>query len=302
MQNLIKTCPKCHTEHVKPGMYCSRHCANSRTSTEETNKKRSISCKISGKNFWDNNPKAAELRAARKKTYFCKKCNTNEVLKNNRICQDCKPVRNKKTQCQKNKNQRNKQVLINDGNLPKSSIVTIPEFGIPGKGATLEKELERRRKIKEKAKLNNGGYRKGSGRGKKGWYKGIFCDSSWELAFVLWCELHKINLERNQQKFNYCYNNKVYKYLPDFIINGNFIEIKGYLSPQNIEKIKQFPHDLYKLEVYTEKELMPILKLVTRLYGKDYTRLYEHEESESDKRTDLVLKTSGAPEGFAGQD
>lgn len=30
-----------------------------------------------------------------------------------------------------------------------------------------------------------GGLRVGSGRGKKGWYKGIHCDSSWELAFVV---------------------------------------------------------------------------------------------------------------------
>ena len=32
-----------------------------------------------------------------------------------------------------------------------------------------------------------GGYKPGSGRGKQGWYKGYWCDSSWELAFVMYC-------------------------------------------------------------------------------------------------------------------
>ncbi len=30
-----KTCPKCETEHKKPGKFCSRACANSRQWTEE---------------------------------------------------------------------------------------------------------------------------------------------------------------------------------------------------------------------------------------------------------------------------
>lgn len=29
-----------------------------------------------------------------------------------------------------------------------------------------------------------GGYKPGSGRGKKGWYKGFFCDSSWDMAVI----------------------------------------------------------------------------------------------------------------------
>jgi hypothetical protein len=32
---MSKLCPKCHTTHNKPGIFCSRKCANSRTITEE---------------------------------------------------------------------------------------------------------------------------------------------------------------------------------------------------------------------------------------------------------------------------
>lgn len=39
----MKECPKCGERHQKPGTYCSRSCANSRTWSEEEKKKRSIS-------------------------------------------------------------------------------------------------------------------------------------------------------------------------------------------------------------------------------------------------------------------
>ena len=41
----MKNCPKCNNEHNKPGIFCSRSCANSRTWSDETNLKRSITSK-----------------------------------------------------------------------------------------------------------------------------------------------------------------------------------------------------------------------------------------------------------------
>jgi hypothetical protein len=41
----MKLCPKCNTPHEKPGMFCSRSCANSRVQTEEIKKKKSDSVK-----------------------------------------------------------------------------------------------------------------------------------------------------------------------------------------------------------------------------------------------------------------
>ena len=35
----MQICPKCNKEHNKPGTYCSRSCANTRTHTEETKRK-----------------------------------------------------------------------------------------------------------------------------------------------------------------------------------------------------------------------------------------------------------------------
>ena len=88
-----------------------------------------------------------------------------------------------------------------------------------GKASTDEKEKERRNKISKFAKERGfGGYVKNSGRGKKGWYNGYWCDSSWELAWVIYNLEHNINFKRNDEKFKYVFNEKIMNYLPDFKI------------------------------------------------------------------------------------
>lgn len=140
-----------------------------------------------------------------------------------------------------------------------------------GRASTDEKEAERIRKISEKAKINNGGLRKGSGRGKKGRYKGYWCDSSWELAFVIYNLDHGIEFKRNTQGFEYEFNDKMRKYYPDFIIDGCYYEIKGYLSEQNLEKINSFD---YNLKVIDKEGIQKYLSYVENKYGKDFIKLY----------------------------
>jgi hypothetical protein len=38
----MKDCPNCTKNHEKPGIYCSRHCANSRTWSQEDKDKKSV--------------------------------------------------------------------------------------------------------------------------------------------------------------------------------------------------------------------------------------------------------------------
>lgn len=140
-----------------------------------------------------------------------------------------------------------------------------------GKAKTIEGELERIRKITEKAKLNNGGYRCGSGRGKKGWYKGIFCDSSWELAYVIYCLDHNIDIRRNTEKRQYVWEDKVKSYIPDFIVGGNIVEIKGYNSEQWEAKLNANPD----IQVLYGKDLIEVFEYVNEKYGKDFINLYE---------------------------
>lgn len=148
-----------------------------------------------------------------------------------------------------------------------------------GKALTEEKELERKKKISESMKKNplSGGLRKGSGRGKKGWYKGYWCDSSWELAWVIYNIENGIKFERNHLGFEYEYKNQKRKYHPDFIVSNTFYEIKGRRSfekmdEENKEKIRQFKNNLV---ILYEKQMKPYLNYVIDKYGKDFIHLYE---------------------------
>lgn len=140
-----------------------------------------------------------------------------------------------------------------------------------GTARTVEAENERRKKIQEKAKVKNGGYRQGSGRGKKGWYKDFFCDSSWELAYVVYCLDHNIDIKRNTEKRKYLWNGLVRNYIPDFIVEGSLTEVKGYKTEQWLAKLEANPD----VKVLYEKDLKPILEYVKNKYGKDFISLYE---------------------------
>lgn len=132
---------------------------------------------------------------------------------------------------------------------------------------------ELRKKRSEIALTNKyGGYKQGSGRGKHGWYKGYWCDSSWELAFVIFNLEHNINFERNTKKFEYIWKDKVYRWIPDFIINNVYYEIKGFSTLQNEAKFICFNHPL---KILYKNDMVNIIKYVVDKYGKDFISLYE---------------------------
>lgn len=109
---------------------------------------------------------------------------------------------------------------------------------------------------------------------KRGWYKGYWCDSGFELAFVVYNLEHNIPFTRNVEKFPYTYNKKKYKWIPDFIMkDGSYIEIKGRENAQTRAKYKDFPHPL---TVMYQKDLEYIFKYVKEKYGVRFYHLYEH--------------------------
>lgn len=122
-----------------------------------------------------------------------------------------------------------------------------------------------------------GGLRQGSGRGKRGWYKGFWCDSSWELAYVIWNLEHNIKIKRNKEPFEYCFNGQLRKYYPDFILeDGIYVEIKGYYTKQTREKIDAFPKNrtLLLIDKHSIKEY---IDYAVNKYGKDFYNLYENK-------------------------
>lgn len=213
----MKKCPKCGEEHDKPGLFCSRHCANSRVRSNESKIKTA------------NTMKGYHFGSAVLKEKVVKRCpvcdKSFEILK----------CHSKKIYCSKK--------CFNDSN--------------------------------GKYRKPSGGKRPGSGRGKKGWYKGYWCDSSWELAYVIYNLEHNIKFERNKEGFEYEFKNKKYKYYPDFILeDGTYIEIKGFKTEQSKTKESNFTH----IKFLYEKDLEEVFKYVKNKYGKEFISLYENLE------------------------
>ena len=132
----------------------------------------------------------------------------------------------------------------------------------------LDKDFKFRKKI-------SGGYRKGSGIGKKGWYKGYWCDSSWELAFVIYNIDNNIKFERNKIGYDYLYKGKKHKYYPDYLISNVLHEIKGYETDKDKEKYKGVKD--ISLKILYKKDIQHMINYVTFKYGNDYIKLYEKD-------------------------
>jgi len=122
-----------------------------------------------------------------------------------------------------------------------------------------------------------------SGFGIKGYYDNIFFDSSWELAYYLYCKNNNSNIIRNTDKFRYEYNGVSHNYTPDFIVDGVYVEIKGYENDQMRAKYLSVP----SLIVLHKKEMMPIIELVKKVFGENFVELFKTDVTENLKNVRL---------------
>ena len=119
-----------------------------------------------------------------------------------------------------------------------------------------------------------GGYREKGGRGKQGRYKGYYCHSSWELAWVIYNIDHNIGFKRNTKGFPYDFNGRTYRFFPDFIIESTkeYVEIKGYLDDKNKAKILFFPHVLNLIDKHGIKTY---IDYAIEKHGENFVSVYE---------------------------
>lgn len=116
-----------------------------------------------------------------------------------------------------------------------------------------------------------GGYKKKSGRSYHGYYKGIWCDSTYELAYLIYCLDHNIDIKRCNETFKYEYENKIHEYHPDFEVNGILIEIKGYYTELVDIKASSIIEKPYKILYYDD--LQEVFEYVAITYNKkNYVR------------------------------
>lgn len=109
---------------------------------------------------------------------------------------------------------------------------------------------------------------------KNGWYKGYQCDSSWQLAFVIYNLQHNIKFERNIQGFEYQHNGQKHRYFPDFIMeDGTFVQIKGWMNQNSRIRIQTFKHPLIVID---KTKIKPYLDYALQKYGYHFTDIYDN--------------------------
>lgn len=114
-------------------------------------------------------------------------------------------------------------------------------------------------------------------------YNNLYFDSSWELAFYIYCIDHNIKISKESKMFTYTHNNKLHCYYPDFSLSCCNIEIKGsHLINENGEWICPYGDDDGKSKakyecavqnnviILTEKDIKPFIKYTKQTYGKNF--------------------------------
>lgn len=119
-------------------------------------------------------------------------------------------------------------------------------------------------------------------------YHDISFDSSYELIYFIWNEDRNIPIERCTESFKYYYEGKTFSYIPDFIVSGEYVEIKGaHFFDEYGNLVNPFSKDEYVQQLYRKKgELMRSLgiriitdvssyqKDVEEKYGKDFIKSF----------------------------
>lgn len=116
------------------------------------------------------------------------------------------------------------------------------------------------------------------GWGHQGWYRGIKCDSTYELAFIIWCLDHQIEVKRCKLRIPYFYHGNTHYYSPDFEINEEIVEIKGYINERAQLKLDSATNQGYKITLIGQQKIKKYLEYIKKKYNlnieRDYAKFY----------------------------
>src|SRR5579875_4065331 len=123
--------------------------------------------------------------------------------------------------------------------------------------------------------MPSGGYREKSGRSKQGYYKGLYCGSTYELCWAIHALDHGIEFTRFPGQLK---KDKLV-YIPDFLLADGItiIEPKGYERGDSVKNKTALAESLgYIVKVMKKDDLKYAFDYVASKYGtKKYYTLYD---------------------------
>lgn len=120
-----------------------------------------------------------------------------------------------------------------------------------------------------KCNPNLGGFREGAGYSKSGYYKGIYCGSTYELVWVM----YRLDNNLEVKRFEGYIEENGKKYFPDFYVDNKIIEIKGRHTEEVDIKTKMALDAGFNIEVKYKKDLQAEFEWVKKNYV--YKEVYE---------------------------
>ena len=169
-----------------------------------------------------------------------------------------------------------KEIAENMGTSPHVVKVYLDQHQFTGEDLKKIKKnslLHARERRKNGEAKPQGGAREGSGRSKTGYYKGIYCGSTYELCWVIYSLDHHVEFSR----FSGSLVSGKTRYYPDFLLadGKTIIELKGYEFNKSVQKkTKVAEKHGYKVVVLRKGDLSDVFQYVKEKYGVDQEKSY----------------------------
>ena len=237
-QHTCERCGKVMTEKYASGRFCSKACAHSRKQTTESNRSRSLKAKERDKTSHKQLHTKEGTREVTQREF--------EYISNPRkpFCKVCMKELPYVNRFRKTCSSECLQKLFSDH--------------------------AKERKL--------GGITKGHGTGNGGYYKGIRCDSRYELIYLIYCLDSGLAISRNTEAFSYRgMDRKQHKYYPDFYIKdtNTYVEIKGYFRPDTDIKLEAMRQLQVNYEIKYWEDLKPLLVSIKEKHNVTYNSISE---------------------------
>lgn len=116
-------------------------------------------------------------------------------------------------------------------------------------------------------------------------------DSAPEVAYYIWLKDNNISFEHEPMTINYDFNGKTHVYMPDFIVEGQLIELKGNQFFKE-DGTMQNPYDHSQDGVYEAKHQCMIANNVKILRSNDYQKYVDYVNNKYGKDFLSTLKVS----------
>jgi len=127
-----------------------------------------------------------------------------------------------------------------------------------------------RHKEESKKKISVGNLGKENKKNRCKWFSvnGIKCQGTWEKRFVEACFKWNIPVKRNEKRFFFEDNRGKFSYCPDFVINNQIYEVKGWVGPSSVRRfnaISKLPIKfIFEKENHSNKDLFLLLILLPK--------------------------------------